>query len=919
MRKRIFALFLILLLAASLLSTSLAESETPEKDTSSLDAEQFGEGAVVERDANGEPISVNFSPVRKVRAGINLRSNREAFEYSVWFTEYPFLQPATQYDGNLAVMSLAMALSANRALNPSAEATTYFDPSLHLEKFLEDAGFSNIRKDDYSKETSMYTISMAMGSRVMEPEGEEPFTLIAIGVCGGGYGNEWQSNMTPGSGEIHKGFLSASKLVIDRLAGYILTNGIQGNVKIWISGFSRAAAVSNVTAGLLVRDGMFPKENVYAYTFATPAAVLNPPESGFENIFNIINPMDLVPQVMPSDWNFGRFGIDRFIPVTEFSSVGETFTDSRARIARQTFGVEANYSPALNLRMRLLLSMILDVAQNRDRYNATLQPAVVGIMQKKNASNLLSTVRSLMLTVKDNGAEGRTRVDTLVDYVFRVFGNVLTRTEFDEANQNSGGFAFRLFNEHCEDAYLANVDLIRAGTFEDDYAFTYVMIRGPVNVVLSDLNVPGQAIAVTEKGELISGSVPVDDSPAQGQTAHRYYAERVGKTTVLAVPHDADLLVTWEAVRSGEVEVRFANCSVHASARYEGATSEPLHVSKGDAGTAYHSEKGVLRNSSGFTAETFAAADLAGFLGVGSVGVSWRVTLMIFAALAGIVVTVLIWAAMLLQRNRRKPGVLVWICLCVFCISMLEAELAFWFFADHTNLRMLWKMILGAALLLIFLYRHWHARRTLLMLPGIFMLIAADVVMCLYVLQGLILFLIAHALLVFAFLFRSPMPRKMWIQWAAVSAIASALIVFAFIREIGPLAWGAALYVVVLLLMSYSAGGQPVRVRFAARLFLISETILGVYMLMYSEPALHILSVLMFDTALLMLSVNRSGVEQPSEPEPPADAEEESEEEPPADAEEDAEPEPPADAEEESEPETPADTEEESEAEPQEG
>ncbi len=279
MRKRIFALFLILLLAASLLPASLAESGTPEEDTSSLDAEQFGEGAVVERDENGEPISVNGCPVRKVRAGINLRSNREAFEYSVWFTEYPFLQPATQYDGNLAVMSLAMALSANRALNPSAEATTYFDPSLHLEKFLEDAGFSNIRKDDYSKETSMYTISMAMGSRVMEPEGEEPFTLIAIGVCGGGYGNEWQSNMTPGSGEIHKGFLSASKLVIDRLAGYILTNGIQGNVKIWISGFSRAAAVSNVTAGLLVRDGMFPKENVYAYTFATPAAVLNPPES----------------------------------------------------------------------------------------------------------------------------------------------------------------------------------------------------------------------------------------------------------------------------------------------------------------------------------------------------------------------------------------------------------------------------------------------------------------------------------------------------------------------------------------------------------------------------------------------------------------------------------------------------------------
>ena len=140
MRKRIIALFLILLLAASLLPASLAESGTPEEDTSSLDAEQFGEGAVVERDENGEPISVNGCPVRKVRAGINLRSNREAFQYNVWFTEYPFLQPATQYDGNLAVMSLAMALSANRAIDPGEEPSADFDPSLHLEKYLSEIG-----------------------------------------------------------------------------------------------------------------------------------------------------------------------------------------------------------------------------------------------------------------------------------------------------------------------------------------------------------------------------------------------------------------------------------------------------------------------------------------------------------------------------------------------------------------------------------------------------------------------------------------------------------------------------------------------------------------------------------------------------------------------------------------------------------
>ena len=866
MKKRIISGILVFLLILISLPAVFADDGEDARD-----AEQFGEGAVVERDESGNPVSVNGCPVYPVRAGINLRSNREAFEFDIHFTEYPFWQSATQYDGNLAVMSLAMALSANRALNPSLESTKGFDPSLHLEKFLTDAGFSQIRKDDYSKETSMYTISMAMGAKQMKKDGEKPFTLIAIGVCGGGYGNEWQSNMTPGYGNLHKGFLSAAQLVIDRLAGYILTNDIKGDVKIWISGFSRAAAVSNVTAGLLVRDGMFEKDDVYAYTFATPAAVYDAPQTGYENIFNILNPMDVVPQVMPYDWGFSRFGTDLFIPVTEFSSVGETFTYSRAAFARRTFGIEANYSPALNLRMRLLLSMILDVAQNREQYNAHLQPAVVGIMQDMHASNLLSTVRGLLLTVKDNGAEGRMNVDTLVDYIFRVFGNVLTRTEFSEANQNTGNIALRLFNEHCEDAYLANIDLIRAGRFEDDFAFTYVFIRGPVSVTLSRADIPGYKVVLSAEGGIRSDSVASDPESgllSSAEITRRYYMERVGETSVVAVPRDADFVI---------VETCIADCSVHASARYEGAVSPSQRVRKGDTGIAYRSETGGVPLD-GFEPKAFTASEIASFMGIDSVGVNWRVSLMLFAALAGLVITILIWFFLLLSRTRKKPGVPVWLCLCIFCIAMLEAELAFWFFADHTNLRMLWKIILGVSLLIIFLIRHWRSKRTLLMLPGFFMLIAADVVMCLYFLQGAILFMAAHVLLIVAFLYRSPMPLKMWIQWFVVSAIASVLIVSGFIRKIGLLAWGAAAYAVILLLMNYAAGGQLPRVRFATRLFLLSEAILLIFMTVFDEPILHILSVLMFDIGLLMIAVSKVGVEQPQEtaPEPPSPEPEES-------------------------------------------
>ena len=72
-----------------------------------------------------------------------------------------------------------------------------------------------------------------------------------------------------------------------------------------------------MVAGTLVNTGFLPREDVYAYTFATPAAIRNPPREGYENIFNIINPADLVPQVMPAEWGYGRYGTDLFLPVQD--------------------------------------------------------------------------------------------------------------------------------------------------------------------------------------------------------------------------------------------------------------------------------------------------------------------------------------------------------------------------------------------------------------------------------------------------------------------------------------------------------------------------------------------------------------------------------------------------------------------------
>ena len=877
MKKRMLAMLLIFVLLLGTVPAANAEdtdSSEPDGSDAMLDLEQFGEGAVVERDTNGNPVSVNGYPVRLVHAGINFRSRKDATQYSLYFADYPFWQSATVYNGNLAEMSLAMALSANRAINPSEESIETFDPSLHLEQYLSEAGFESIRKDDYSKETSMYTISMAMGMRRMEHAGEEPFTLIAIGVCGGGYKNEWQSNLTPGEGEIHEGFLSASELVIDRLAGYLMLNHISGRVKIWISGFSRAAAVSNVTAALLVRDGIFSTDDVYAYTFATPAAVSDSAYIDYPNIFNIINPMDVVPQVMPSDWDFCRFGRDLYLPVTEFSSGGNFFTDYRAEYARSAFDVEANYSPALNLRMRLLLSMILDVAESRERYNESIQPAILSIMQSKDPSNMLKTLKKLLPALNDNTKESRINLDTLMDYIVRVSGNIATRTELRTANQNSGGIARRLFNEHNEDAYLANIELIRSNTFEDDFRFTYVFIRGPVDVFLEEASEPGDKITLTEKGELVPSQTLLemfrDDPSIAYAFASMIYMERIGNTTVLALPHDSQFIVSWNAVKNGTVEVRLAECSVHASARYEGLLSQPIPVHAGDTGIAYTSEsKPDAVPTENFTRTTFHAADLAEFIGIASIGINWRLALMIAFFLLGILFTLIAYLIVRAQKNRKKRGLPVWLCIGVFFIALLEIELSYWAFADRILLLAVWKIVMGLALAVLSLLRSRQKKSPLsMLLPALLTIFAADVLSCWLPLPGAFVMLLGHMLMILFFLRCSPMRKGKWIQWIVVSLVFSAIVVVSLTAQLGSDVWIPAIVVPVLLLTGYSVGNQHIRIRYSVKILLVSDILVGVFIIFSAHPFLHMVYTVLFYFSLLLLSAGKPDASASTSPVP---------------------------------------------------
>ena len=57
-------------------------------------------------------------------------------------------------------------------------------------------------------------------------------------------------------------------------------------------------------------------DDVRAYTFATPncTSSADAREAAYDNIFNVLNPADLVPQLPLASWGYERYGRDVWLP-----------------------------------------------------------------------------------------------------------------------------------------------------------------------------------------------------------------------------------------------------------------------------------------------------------------------------------------------------------------------------------------------------------------------------------------------------------------------------------------------------------------------------------------------------------------------------------------------------------------------------
>jgi hypothetical protein len=166
--------------------------------------------------------------------------------------------------------------------------------------------------DDYEYTSNKVTskkndrVSYMIGHKTLDSS-----TIIAVWVKGTSGNYEWVSNFNVGeNAEVHAGFSKAEKELNKAVTQYIKEKGLSGNIKYWITGHSRGAAVANLFAKRMTDKLESGNTDVFAYTFATPNVSKNATSVGYRNIKNYINPGDFVTELPPSEWGYGRYGID---------------------------------------------------------------------------------------------------------------------------------------------------------------------------------------------------------------------------------------------------------------------------------------------------------------------------------------------------------------------------------------------------------------------------------------------------------------------------------------------------------------------------------------------------------------------------------------------------------------------------------
>ena len=279
------------------------ENQEGGEQTPGEGGEQGGEGGEVT-----PPEDPTFKTAVNVKMEKLLKGDSGYYNIEYQYSDGFFKEDAEVYNKDLSMLSLGAALSA-----------TYEE---WVSDFLSTCKFENPLLHDYDKEPTKDTLGYALAHK--EIDGSELFTVL---IRGHEYKAEWQNNFMIGLEGDHEGWLARSTELYSALSSYINTYKAEKSIKLWIVGYSRAGAISNLLSNLILRsDGInVNPKNMYVYTFEAPASVCEEHVQEYKNIHNIINSADIVTYIPPTQYGFNRVGVDFEIYDADIANLIKSF------------------------------------------------------------------------------------------------------------------------------------------------------------------------------------------------------------------------------------------------------------------------------------------------------------------------------------------------------------------------------------------------------------------------------------------------------------------------------------------------------------------------------------------------------------------------------------------------------------------
>lgn len=467
------------------------------------------------------------------------------------------LAPPNEFNQNLMQVSFVMAASAFRDNTHDLDQRDF-----NILNFFSRAGFTDPRTDDYNRLTSIETIGSAIAHKKAGNA-----TLIAVAMSGNNYNNEWLSNFTVSDEQRSQGFNDAAGRVSQRIREYISEYSLEGELRLWITGYSRAAAVANIAAADATDSGLF--EAVYGYTIGTPRTTKDEDAGHYDNIFNVINPFDPVPLMPFPEWGYRRYGTDLYLPAMETDSAYFLKKLHADPVSVQVTGAQVRFNPQVNAQLHMIMDFLLFYVHSAKSYKENFQSAILTLWESRELQPLLEDIAPRIEQMGDiTGAQFR-EFYSFLDYLFQVLYTSFRGQKFHPADLywNPGlSLQENLMHEHYDSAYLAWIFSSDdpGQIYSDVPQYSHYTVLGDVDVELFDCD--GNFIERIESSGQISADPDNVKAPyfTGGQSGTFLFAERRGEQTFIILPKDQTFSAVVFSHKAQEVRFTLIDYSADA-------------------------------------------------------------------------------------------------------------------------------------------------------------------------------------------------------------------------------------------------------------------------------------------------------------------------------------------------------------------